>query len=182
MELRDPSRSIPRRLKPGAQIETAIHYDLLERASADLGRSLEFVDYEHDGGGRSRNADRYVHAGRRRLHQLGAWPWSITPVLPRNWRMSKRFARPLAFWHYLSWTDSYVELHLTSNPLRDTPLSYYSSELRRDAHRAYLRSLGYDLDELEDQEKRRAQMMTAAPREGERAQPLRPVPNRAQTP
>jgi hypothetical protein len=91
------------------QLEAAFYRDLMGFTTAEIADAIELRDDStRDGEGGSRSARRYVQAGRRRLLDLGAWPWLLEPEthgrLPANWHHDRRYAEALAHWHHAAVT------------------------------------------------------------------------------
>lgn len=104
-----PGRQAPRAGVRMWQLEAAFHRDLMGLTTVEIADAMELRDISsrNDENG-SRSARRYVQAGRKRLLDLGAWPWLLEPEthgrLPTDWHRDRRYAEALAHWHHAAVT------------------------------------------------------------------------------
>lgn len=104
-----PGRQAPRAGVRMWQLEAAFHRDLMGFTTTEIADAIELRDdSSRNAENGSRSARRYVQAGRKRLLDLGAWPWLLEPEthgrLPTDWYRDRRYAEALAHWHYAAVT------------------------------------------------------------------------------
>ena len=85
---------------PAWSIEAARDHDLRGKSYIEIAKGLEYDDWQFAHPERSRATEQRVSSGRQLLHDLGAWPWAVSPKgrLPARWWEEERFTRALAFW------------------------------------------------------------------------------------
>lgn len=102
---RIPERQAPRKGIPKWNLEAAFYADLVGLSTIEIADALDLRDdASRNAENGSRSARRYLTPARKRLVELGAWPWALSTdkngLLPRGWQRDQRYAAALGDWHY----------------------------------------------------------------------------------
>jgi hypothetical protein len=149
-----PGRQAPRAGMRMWQLEAAFHRDLMGFTTAEIADAIELRDIssrnEENG---SRSARRYVQAGRKRLVDLGAWPWLLEPEthgrLPTDWYTQQRYAEALAHWHHAAVTATLRDCLRTVEHAAGSNGRSHSTLIFGETHASYQRIYDAHRDPLD---------------------------------
>jgi hypothetical protein len=100
--------------------------DLRGMSEAEIGDRLDLYDTDEASAGsdRCRRARGYISSGRRRLAELGAWPWTLEPTgrPERRWWTVEKYAAALLAWHEMVCLDAIEDVLRPARGLTTPPI------------------------------------------------------------